>query len=103
VRILSHKNCGFINFDLVESAVASRNALLNNEIGSPEFSGVRIGFAKVPPPKSSSELASNDDGTSSNEGSVLDTTEIWLNDLLGIMKQLGANHDMAHRYVKGTR
>jgi hypothetical protein len=33
----------------VESAVAARDALLQNEIGAQGFTGARVGFAKIPP------------------------------------------------------
>ncbi|KAI8049796.1 uncharacterized protein B0P05DRAFT_563427 [Gilbertella persicaria] len=48
VRVLSHKNCGFINFDYQEDAVRARKALQNKEILGPGTGAVRIGFAKVP-------------------------------------------------------
>ncbi|KAG1469549.1 hypothetical protein G6F56_003194 [Rhizopus delemar] len=45
VRILSHKNCAFINFEHQEDAVRARRVLQSKQIlGHP----VRIGFAKVP-------------------------------------------------------
>ncbi|KAK6358295.1 hypothetical protein TWF730_007643 [Orbilia blumenaviensis] len=46
-RVLTHKNCGFVNFERVESAVQSRNVLNGKEI-FPGAGPVRIGFAKVP-------------------------------------------------------
>lgn len=49
VRVLSHKNCGFINFDLQEDAVRARKTLQNKEILGVGTGAVRIGFAKVPP------------------------------------------------------
>lgn len=49
VRVLSHKNCGFINFDHQEDAVRARKTLQNKEILGPGTGAVRIGFAKVPP------------------------------------------------------
>lgn len=49
VRVLSHKNCGFINFDYQEDAVRARKSLQNKEILGPGTGAVRIGFAKVPP------------------------------------------------------
>jgi RNA recognition motif-containing protein len=49
VRVLSHKNCGFINFDHQEDAVRARKILQNKEILGPSTGAVRIGFAKVPP------------------------------------------------------
>lgn len=48
-RVLSHKNCGFINFYTQEEAVRARKQLQNQEIMGPGTGSVRIGFAKVPP------------------------------------------------------
>jgi protein JSN1 len=45
-RVLSHKNCGFVNFERTEDAVKARKAMNGQEISG---SVVRIGFAKVPP------------------------------------------------------
>lgn len=55
-RVLTHKNCGFVNFENAENAIRARHALNNKEI----FSGagpVRIGFAKAP---SSNNMTPND-------------------------------------------
>lgn len=48
VRVLSHKNCGFVNFEHQEDAVRARKTLQNKEILGPGTGAVRIGFAKVP-------------------------------------------------------
>ncbi|ORX49053.1 ARM repeat-containing protein [Hesseltinella vesiculosa] len=48
IRILSHKNCGFINFEHQEDAVLARKTLQNKEILGPGSGTVRIGFAKAP-------------------------------------------------------
>ncbi|KAI8977307.1 hypothetical protein BDF20DRAFT_874074 [Mycotypha africana] len=55
VRVLSHKNCGFINFEHQEDAVRARKALQNKEILGAGTGTVRIGFAKVPSPNASNE------------------------------------------------
>ena len=47
LRILTHKNCGFVNYEKVESAVCARSQLNNKEV-FPGAGPVRIGFAKVP-------------------------------------------------------
>jgi hypothetical protein len=61
VRVLSHKNCGFVNFDHQEDAVKARKMLQNKEILGPGTGAVRIGFAKVPPnnPDEAEELNKN--------------------------------------------
>ncbi|KAK6341302.1 hypothetical protein TWF696_008381 [Orbilia brochopaga] len=46
-RVLTHKNCGFVNFERIDSAVQSR-AVLNGKEIFPGAGPVRIGFAKVP-------------------------------------------------------
>ncbi|KAI8899559.1 armadillo-type protein [Globomyces pollinis-pini] len=44
-RVLTHKNCGFVNFINLEDAMTARSELNGQEIGG---SIVKIGFAKVP-------------------------------------------------------
>jgi protein JSN1 len=46
-RVLTHKNCGFVNFESSEHAIRARLALNNKEI-FPGSGPVRIGFAKAP-------------------------------------------------------
>ncbi|KAI9809431.1 MAG: hypothetical protein M1827_006867 [Pycnora praestabilis] len=46
-RVLTHKNCGFVNFDLVDSAFQAKSVLNGKEI-FPGAGPVRIGYAKVP-------------------------------------------------------
>lgn len=46
--MLTHKNCGFVNFESLEDAVRAKKALQNTEIMGPNTGAVRIGFAKVP-------------------------------------------------------
>ena len=46
-RVLTHKNCGFVNFHTIEDAVAARAALAGREL-FPGTGGIKIGFAKVP-------------------------------------------------------
>lgn len=108
VRVLSHKNCGFVNFEQVESAAKAREALLQNEIGAQGFAGVRVGFAKVPPVKSTNP----DNATTSNHGSKSSSSydgnertasadnETWLSDLWSIMLEFGAD-EQASSLVKG--
>lgn len=44
-RVLTHKNCGFVNFDREEDAVRAKTVMNGQEIAG---AIVRIGFAKVP-------------------------------------------------------
>ena len=46
-RVLTHKNCGFVNFESIENAVQARGALNGKEI-FPGAGQVRIGYAKAP-------------------------------------------------------
>ncbi|KAI9832682.1 MAG: hypothetical protein M1819_004268 [Sarea resinae] len=46
-RVLTHKNCGFVNFEHVESAIQAKSLLNGKEI-FPGAGAVRIGYAKVP-------------------------------------------------------
>ena len=46
-RVLTHKNCGFVNFDNIENAIQARQALNGQEI-FPGAGAVRIGYAKAP-------------------------------------------------------
>ncbi|KAJ5589929.1 hypothetical protein N7450_003901 [Penicillium hetheringtonii] len=45
-RVLTHKNCGFVNFERIESAVQAKSLLNGKEI-FPGAGPVRIGYAKV--------------------------------------------------------
>ncbi|ROW17468.1 hypothetical protein VPNG_00962 [Cytospora leucostoma] len=46
-RVLTHKNCGFVNFERIDSAMSAKNALNGKEI-FPGAGPVRINFAKPP-------------------------------------------------------
>ncbi|ETN46568.1 uncharacterized protein HMPREF1541_00753 [Cyphellophora europaea CBS 101466] len=46
-RVLTHKNCGFVNFENADNAVRARQILNGKEI-FPGAGPVRIGFAKAP-------------------------------------------------------
>ena len=46
-RVLVHKNCGFVNFEAVESAITAK-ATLNGKELFPGAGPVKIGFAKAP-------------------------------------------------------
>ncbi|KAL9586907.1 MAG: hypothetical protein Q9212_000579 [Teloschistes hypoglaucus] len=55
-RVLIHKNCGFVNFEHVESAIAAKNQVNGKEI-FPGAGPVRIGYAKAP--SSTTDTAGN--------------------------------------------
>ncbi|KAK5663939.1 hypothetical protein OQA88_151 [Cercophora sp. LCS_1] len=46
-RVLTHKNCGFVNFDQVESAITAKASMNGKEI-FPGAGPIRINFAKPP-------------------------------------------------------
>jgi len=46
-RVLVHKNCGFVNFENVESAIQAKNEVNGTEI-FPGAGPIRIGYAKAP-------------------------------------------------------
>ena len=46
-RVLVHKNCGFVNFENVESAIQAKNEANGTEI-FPGAGPIRIGYAKAP-------------------------------------------------------
>lgn len=111
---MSHKNCGFINFEFVESAIAARDALLQNEIGVQGFTSARVGFAKIPSNNSLTKNSSNSSDLSDNHSSVsshlnnneassllIDATNVWQNDLCAILSQFNVTADVSRQYVKG--
>ncbi|BGP37989.1 hypothetical protein JCM10449v2_001916 [Rhodotorula kratochvilovae] len=69
-RVLTHKSCGFVNFERLDDAVAARKALTGREILGAEVGPIRIGFAKVPTKVSQAPFANhvNGDGTPAGLG-----------------------------------
>ncbi|KAK2460526.1 hypothetical protein APHAL10511_006996 [Amanita phalloides] len=59
-RVLTHKNCGFINFERLDDAVRARKALNGRDVLGSDVGAIRIGFAKVP-------VKSQEAGTGSDE------------------------------------
>ncbi|TFY77675.1 hypothetical protein EWM64_g6340 [Hericium alpestre] len=59
-RVLTHKNCGFINFERLDDAVRARKALNGRDVLGSDVGAIRIGFAKVPV-KNGQEGASGQD------------------------------------------
>lgn len=62
IRVLSHKNCGFINYYTQEEAMRAKRSCHNKEIMGPGTGTVRIGFAKVPPMAAPPSLLSEGGG-----------------------------------------
>jgi hypothetical protein len=87
VRVLSHKNCAFINYEKEQSANAARDALIQNDLSVQELWGIRIGFAKVPINNRSSNAHNKLLSKSSSNEDIMDgetNRELWT-----IMKRLG--------------
>lgn len=108
VRVLSHKNCGFINFDTVESAIKAKDALLSNEMNSQGFSGARVGFAKIPPSAISgaaTKLYLDGEEVSMDYETTLlmDATIVWQNELCKILQQLNMDEALAKSFVKNLK
>ncbi|KAI8597747.1 hypothetical protein EDD21DRAFT_384618 [Dissophora ornata] len=57
-RVLTHKSCGFINFEGMDDAVVAKKVMHGQEIFGPGTGAVRIGFAKVPAKQSPSDSPS---------------------------------------------
>src|SRR6185295_2424395 len=53
-RVLTHKNCGFVNFEKLDDAIKAKKALHGKEVLESAVGPVRIGFAKVQPKPSPS-------------------------------------------------
>ncbi|KAL1919631.1 uncharacterized protein VTP21DRAFT_1562 [Calcarisporiella thermophila] len=48
-RVLTHKNCGFVNFTRTEDAVLARRSVMGKDLFGVSGAVLRIGFAKEPP------------------------------------------------------
>ncbi|OKL61147.1 hypothetical protein UA08_03588 [Talaromyces atroroseus] len=82
-RVLTHKNCGFVNFERLESAVQAKNLLNGKEI-FPGAGPVRIGYAKVPGTSASGTPGANgthlsptpDPNSALGEHGAMDTSKL---------------------------
>jgi RNA recognition motif-containing protein len=77
-RVLTHKNCGFVNFEKLEDAIKAKLEMNGKEIDGTDL---RIGYAKVPPKgeqivtntnnnnqnKKNANTSNNDSSTSNNK------------------------------------
>lgn len=119
-RVLTHKNCGFVNFERVDSAISAKANMNGKEI-FPGAGPIRINFAKPPsnsntpghdgafPSPSPDPFAKGQDGTqrpatgaigdaplSTSTPTVPPLSELAA-DMLDIIKQFGASEaDTAH-------
>ncbi|KAK0550411.1 hypothetical protein OC846_003678 [Tilletia horrida] len=67
VRVLTHKNCGFINFERVDDAIQARNTLHGRDFLGSDNGAIRIGYAKVPT-RNIEEFATLDEASAALEG-----------------------------------
>ncbi|KAL1835975.1 hypothetical protein VTJ49DRAFT_5747 [Mycothermus thermophilus] len=123
-RVLTHKNCGFVNFERVESAIAAKASMNGKEI-FPGAGPIRINFAKppsstgtpghdgaVPSPSpdpfakshenGQAAGASSGDGAQSAAGAGAATPTVpplpeMTGDILQIVRQFGATEDDSYR------
>ncbi|KAJ9107834.1 hypothetical protein QFC19_002740 [Naganishia cerealis] len=71
-RVLTNKQCGFINFENMESAIAARTALNGREILGERVGAIKIGFAKVPTRSTASSVAGDDSVSGEDRRSMVD-------------------------------
>lgn len=123
-RVLTHKNCGFVNFERVDSAISAKASMNGKEI-FPGAGPIRINFAKPPsasntpghdgvfPSPSPDPFAKSQDGTSSAAAPTSDNTAATSNttnaapvipplrdmtgDILQIVKSFGATDEDTYR------
>lgn len=83
-RVLTHKSCGFVNFERLDSAISARNALNGRDILGSDIGPIRIGFARVPTkspqiggpePEEGSSPAKLGEGLNTVRGATAVTTE----------------------------
>ncbi|KAI8978914.1 armadillo-type protein [Pilobolus umbonatus] len=103
IRVLTHKNCAFINFEFIDNAIAARDALLSNKIDIPGFTASRIGFAKVPPMKTTFSSDNDTQSTNSIDSSLVTATQAWQTDLLSLMEQFNMDKEVGLLMVKNLK
>ncbi|KAI1074680.1 hypothetical protein F5B20DRAFT_428115 [Whalleya microplaca] len=119
-RVLTHKNCGFVNFERVDSAISAKASMNSKEI-FPGAGPIRINFAKPPSasntpghdgvfpspspdpfgksqdPAGSSAAASGDNAATSanltNAAPVIPPLHEMTGDILQIVKSFGASDE----------
>jgi protein JSN1 len=117
-RVLTHKNCGFVNFERLESAVQAKNLLNGKEI-FPGAGPVRIGYAKVPGTSASGTPGANgthlsptpDPNSALGEHGAIDTSKLdrtgtvtpqvpplsdLRHEMAEIVREFGASDDDVH-------
>ncbi|GAA5885492.1 hypothetical protein JCM6882_009642 [Rhodosporidiobolus microsporus] len=89
-RVLTHKSCGFVNFERLDDAVSARKALNGRELLGAEVGAVRIGYAKVPTKVVNGPFANhlNGDGTPASTASGNGTAGVLPPPPLGSYQQV---------------
>ncbi|KAF7121745.1 hypothetical protein CNMCM5793_009298 [Aspergillus hiratsukae] len=121
-RVLTHKNCGFVNFERLESAVQAKSLLNGKEI-FPGAGPVRIGYAKVPGSSASGTPGANgvqssptpDPNFKSGVADGLDKSDMGTSapqipalpdlqpEMIQIVKEFGASDDDTHNITTGIQ
>ncbi|RMZ92175.1 hypothetical protein DV736_g573, partial [Chaetothyriales sp. CBS 134916] len=93
-RVLTHKNCGFVNFENLEDAVRAKQMLNGKEI-FPGSGPVRIGFAKAPT-ASNSHTPNEHPASSQNAAApLIDRLQDLQPEILQIVIEFGAqSHEL---------
>ncbi|KAG8819286.1 hypothetical protein FRC19_009978 [Serendipita sp. 401] len=60
-RVLTHKNCGFVNFERLDDAVRARKALNGRDVLGSDVGAIRIGYARVPVKTGAGDSTGNGD------------------------------------------
>ncbi|EJT72684.1 hypothetical protein GGTG_09543 [Gaeumannomyces tritici R3-111a-1] len=122
-RVLTHKNCGFVNFERIDSAISAKASMNGKEI-FPGAGPIRINFAKPPsasntpghdgafPSPSPDPFSKGQDGaqaapTAAGSGDsaaqlanvtpTVPPLHEMMSDVMSIVKQFGANEDDTYR------
>ncbi|KAJ5195241.1 uncharacterized protein N7498_008679 [Penicillium cinerascens] len=102
-RVLTHKNCGFVNFERIEAAVQAKSLLNGKEI-FPGAGPVRIGYAKVPGTSAGGTPGANGIQSSPtpdpNFKSNLPSDGMGQTDALGVVPQIPALIDLLPEMVE---
>ncbi|ORX52682.1 ARM repeat-containing protein [Hesseltinella vesiculosa] len=106
VRILGHKNCGFVNFFLKDDAIRAKKAYHGKEI-LPGTGSIRIGYAKVQAvtstkASSSSSSSSPSSSSSSSNTFIPPSTSLHHDDRSATDYQLYANTLSPHVWHNST-
>ncbi|KAG1883724.1 hypothetical protein F4604DRAFT_1981317 [Suillus subluteus] len=83
-RVLTHKNCGFINFECLDDAVHARKALNGHDVLGSDVGAFHIGFAKVPVKNGQEHNGTQDESPSIVEQGIGDLSIHALHSMKGM-------------------